>query len=346
MNIVLLSESTVTVPPLQGSYRRYVRNGQCRQPLQRPSTQIQQRITVSGFTVVQSARRGDPGVANQGNPGNVGQNSRSEAAMTVKLFAFTCGTVTGEFARLMECGEGDITVPIPVFLIEHPKGRALFGDGLHPDCQHDPVGRLGPRLAELFRIGFRPGEEVSARLEAIDRDPGKIDLVINSHFHFDQVGGNALLPNATMLVQRREWDAGMDPDTAARRGFNPRDFDLGHKLRLVDGEHDVFGDGSVMCLPTHGHTPGHQSLRLRLDGGEVVLAADACYFCQTLREHRLPRYMHDREAMMARLTGWRRWNAAGRASSSGTIPNSGKRCPKRRYPSHDAAVRSCSSSTT
>ena len=246
----------------------------------------------------------------------------------------------------MEGGEGDTTVPIPVFLIEHPKGRALFDTGLHPDCQHDPVGRLGPRLAELFRIGFRPGEEVSARLEAIDRDPGKIDLVINSHFHFDHVGGNALIPNATMLVQRREWDAGMDPDTAARRGFNPRDFDLGHKLRLVDGEHDVFGDGSVMCLPTHGHTPGHQSLRLRLDGGEVVLAADACYFCQTLREHRLPRYMHDREAMMARLTGWRRWNAAGRASSSGTIPNSGKRCPKRRYPSHDPAVRSCSSSTT
>ena len=75
-----------------------------------------------------------------------------------------------------------------------------------------------------------------------------------------------------------------------------RDFDLGHKLRLVDGEHDVFGDGSVVCLPTHGHTPGHQSLRLRLDHGEVVLAADACYFCQTLRERRLPR-----KAMLASL---------------------------------------------
>ena len=88
--------------------------------------------------------------------------------MTVKLYAFTCGTVTGEFAHLMEGGEGDITVPIPVFLIEHPKGRALFDTGLHPDCQHDPAGRLGPRLAGLFRIGFQPGEEVSARLEAVD----------------------------------------------------------------------------------------------------------------------------------------------------------------------------------
>ena len=120
--------------------------------------------------------------------------------MTVKLYAFTCGTVTGEFGRLMEGGEGDITLPVPVFLIEHPKGRALFDTGLHPNCQHDPARRLGPRLAGLFRIGFQPGEEVSARLEAIDRDPGTIDLVINSHFHFDHVGGNALIRNATMLV--------------------------------------------------------------------------------------------------------------------------------------------------
>ena len=93
--------------------------------------------------------------------------------MTVKLHAFTCGTLTGEFAHLMEGAEGDITVPVPVFLIEHPKGRALFDTGLHPDCQRDPVRRLGAGLAGLFRIGFRPGEEVSARLEAIDRVPAR-----------------------------------------------------------------------------------------------------------------------------------------------------------------------------
>lgn len=85
--------------------------------------------------------------------------------------------------------------------------------------------------------------------------------------------------------------------------LNPRDFDLGHKLRLVDGEHDVFGDGSVVCLPTHGHTPGHQSLRLRLRlaSGDTVLAADSCYFCRTLRERRLPRFAHDRDQMLVSL---------------------------------------------
>ncbi len=201
----------------------------------------------------------------------------------------------------MEGGEGEIDLPIPAYLIEHPKGAMLFDTGMHPDCQHDPAGRIGPRVAELFAFNYHPGEEVSARLTAIGRDPAKIDLVVNSHFHFDHVGGNALIPNATMVVQRREWEAGMDPDIAARRGFNRRDFDLGHKLRLLDGEHDVFGDGSVVCLPTSGHTPGHQSLKVRLASGEIVLAADSCYFCRTLRERRLPQNVADRAAMLASL---------------------------------------------
>jgi N-acyl homoserine lactone hydrolase len=252
--------------------------------------------------------------------------------MTINLYAFTCGTVTGEFAHLMEGGEGDITVPIPFFLVEHPKGRVLFDTGLHPDCQHDPARRLGPRLAALFPYRLSAGEEITARLEVIDRDPDKCDLIINSHFHFDHVGGNALIPNATMLVQRREWEAGMDPDIAARRGFNPRHFDLGHKSRLVDGEHDVCGDGSVVCLPTYGHTPGHQSLRLRLDHGEVVLAADACYFCQTLREGRLPRNMYDREAMLASLDRLEALEPSGASIFFGHDPEFWQTVPQAPFP--------------
>ena len=60
-------------------------------------------------------------------------------------------------------------------------------------------------------------------LEAIDRDPAKIAVIVNSHFHFDHVGGNALIPNAVMVVQKREWEAGMDAESAALRGFNRAD---------------------------------------------------------------------------------------------------------------------------
>ena len=221
--------------------------------------------------------------------------------MTLSVFALTCGHLEGELSYLMEGGEGRARLPIPAYLIEHPKGRVLFDAGMHADCQHDPAGRLGERLMSLFQFDYRPGEEVGARLRALGRDPARIDILINSHLHFDHVGGNAQIPNATMLVQRAEWEAGMDPDIAAKRGFDRRDFDLGHKLMLLDGEYDVFGDGSVVCLPTYGHTPGHQSLKLRLESGDIVLAADSCYFCRTLRERRLPRFAYDKEAMLVAL---------------------------------------------
>jgi N-acyl homoserine lactone hydrolase len=78
--------------------------------------------------------------------------------MTVKIFAFTCGTVTGEFGRLMVGGEGDITLPIPVFLIEHPKGRALFDTGLHPDCQHEPARRLARGLPGCSGSALSPAK--------------------------------------------------------------------------------------------------------------------------------------------------------------------------------------------
>jgi glyoxylase-like metal-dependent hydrolase (beta-lactamase superfamily II) len=222
--------------------------------------------------------------------------------MTVKLYAMTCGRLGGQFGHLMEGAEGTIDLPIPSFLIEHPKGRALYDTGMHPQLRIDPAARLSERVVKLFDFkGYGAEDDVKSRLESIDRDPGKIDFIINSHLHFDHVGGNELVPNATIVVQKREWQAAHDAETAAKVGFYKADIDHGHPVRQVEGEHDLFGDGSVVCIPTYGHTPGHQSLRVRTDRGEVVLTGDACYFCQTLRERRLPRFVFDRPAMLASL---------------------------------------------
>jgi N-acyl homoserine lactone hydrolase len=231
--------------------------------------------------------------------------------MTLRLYAMTCGHLTGKLGHMMEGGEGEVLLPIPAYLIEHPKGTIMFDTGMHPDCQDDPVERLGSRIPSLYQFNYRPGEEVSARLEAIGRDAADIDFIVNSHLHFDHVGGNAQIPNAVMVIQKAEWDAGMDPEIAALRGFDRKDFDLGHVVRKVEGEHDLFGDGSVVCLPTYGHTPGHQSLRLKLGSGDVVLAGDACYFCRTLRERRLPKFVHDRSQMLASLDRLAQLEAGG-----------------------------------
>jgi len=225
--------------------------------------------------------------------------------VSVRLFALTCGWLTGPAGGFLAGTTGRLRVPVPAFLIDHPRGQVLFDSGLHPDAGRDPEARLGP-AAQVFDVELRDGEDVGARLAGLGVDPAQIRFLITSHLHFDHTGGHASIPNARVVVQRLEWAAGHDADLMARNYYDARNYDLGHDVLAVDGEHDLFGDGRIVCLPTHGHTPGHQSLKLRLDsdhggpagGGEVVLAADACYFCRSLRERRLPPGAFDREGML------------------------------------------------
>ena len=218
----------------------------------------------------------------------------------MRLHAFTCGWLTGPRGLFLQGEHGKLRVPVPVFLVDHPRGRVLFDTGLHPQLQHDPRGRLGD-LADVFVPDYHRDEDVAARVRALDADPTAVAYVVLSHLHFDHAGGLGEIPNARVVVQRREWEAGQDAEAAAALSFHRHDYDYGHELLLVDGEHDLFGDGRVVCVPTHGHTPGHQSLRVRLDGGDVVLTADACYLRCTLEARHLPPLVYDRDQMLASL---------------------------------------------
>ncbi len=73
----------------------------------------------------------------------------------------------------------------------------------------------------------------------------------------------------------------------------PDDYVLGHDVQAINGLHDVFGDGTVVCVPTPGHTVGHQSLRVELDSGPVVLTGDCIYFDRMLDEMRVPEFGFD-----------------------------------------------------
>ena len=228
----------------------------------------------------------------------------------MRLHPLTCGWLSGPLGGFFAGETGRIRVPVLAWLVEHPKGTLLFDAGMHPEVATDPAARLGP-LAEVFDVDFAGDETVASRLRERGVDPARVDWLVTSHLHFDHAGGNAQLENARLLIQRREWEAGADPDLARRNGFDPRDYDLGHDLLQVDGEHDVFGDGSVVCLPTHGHTPGHQSLRVRVGGRDRILTSDACYARRTLEELALPGVLHDREQMLASLHRLRALRDAG-----------------------------------
>jgi glyoxylase-like metal-dependent hydrolase (beta-lactamase superfamily II) len=230
--------------------------------------------------------------------------------MSVRLYAMTCGWLTGRFGMFLEGEEGMIRIPVPCYLIEHPDGYALFDSGLHVHTQTDPAARLGG-AAKVFEVEFQPGEEIAARLERLDVDVARVRYLVNSHLHFDHTGGNEQVPNAQLVLQEREWAAGHDPDLMAANGYRAHDYDHGHDRHLVDGEHDLYGDGSVTLIPTYGHTPGHQSMKVRLPSGDVLLTGDACYLRRTLEEMRLPKVVHDREQMIASLNSIARLRDAG-----------------------------------
>jgi len=245
----------------------------------------------------------------------------------VELYAFTCGFLTIPHGILLEGMKGKITVPVPSYLIAHPNGRVLFDSGLNPQARTDPAGYMGPEGVKYAAFHFEPGEEIATRLAALSIAPEEVTQLVNSHLHYDHSGGNAQLPNAEVIVQLREWEHALDlPDDDP--GYRRRDFDTGQTVRKISGELDLFGDGTVTCIPTYGHTPGHQSLRVRTSRGEFVLCGDACYLKRTLDELHLPGVLSDREAMLAVLLRFRALQAAGTRILFGHDPEFWKTVPQ------------------
>ena len=120
--------------------------------------------------------------------------------------------------------------------------------------------------------------------------PSDIKFVAVSHTHPDHVGNVTLFPQSTLLVQKAEYDW---PSPLGPR-FKPE-----HPATKLDGDHDVFGDGSVVIIATPGHTPGHQSLLVKLRmTGAVLLSGDAVHF----KENRDNRQCHHRTLTRTRPT--------------------------------------------
>jgi glyoxylase-like metal-dependent hydrolase (beta-lactamase superfamily II) len=222
---------------------------------------------------------------------------------------------------------GFMTVPVPSYLIVHPKGRALFDTGLHENLSTDPVAHLGERVAGAFRFHLNGDDRIDVRLAAVNVVADRIDFVINSHLHYDHCGGNRRLSNAEIVLQRRELAHARDVKND--QGYALADWDTGQPMRAIDGEHDLFGDGSVVCFPTYGHTPGHQSLRVRTEkGGELVLCGDACYLKESLDRMHTPGVVFDREAMLDVFRRFREMQSRGMRIMYGHDPDFWKSVPQ------------------
>src|SRR4051812_20185390 len=96
----------------------------------------------------------------------------TKATDRMRVFAFSCGWLASDMGGFVAGASGRIKVPVPAFLIDHPKGRVLFDTGMHPAAGTDPDGRLG-RLSPMFDVFFDEDENVASRLAALDVDAGR-----------------------------------------------------------------------------------------------------------------------------------------------------------------------------
>ena len=198
-----------------------------------------------------------------------------------------------------------IWIPVPAFLIEHPSaGPILVDTGMHPTIAEDPKENLGAFGARTYELRMSPDQALREQVKAHGVDPDAIKTVVMTHLHLDHASGVSEFPAATFVVDAKEWEAATKGGVL--KGYHHNHFDHDYDWRLVDYEgddvsshetfgrsFDLFGDGSVRLLSTPGHTHGHQSVLLRLSGGEALLTGDATYTLAGLDAGTLPLIVAD-----------------------------------------------------
>jgi N-acyl homoserine lactone hydrolase len=197
-------------------------------------------------------------------------------------------------------------VPIPAYLVEHPgAGPVLIDTGLPRAVAEDGARALGRAFAAAYTIDMEPQWAVVEQLRARGVDPMDVSVVVMTHLHYDHAGAVADFPRATFVVDAAEWRAARSGGFT--KGYSHKLIDHPFAWREIDFDDphvssfasfgrtvDLFGDGSVRLLSTPGHTPGHMSLLLRLEGEhELLLTADAAYARRTIDEQLVPVFVDD-----------------------------------------------------
>lgn len=219
----------------------------------------------------------------------------------MRLYAFHCGGEMVPMSVISPFAENPgemIEIPYFFYLVQHEQGNVLFDSGTHPSLADRPEERLGP-VAELIEIKMEPTDGVVDHLAKVGLSPDDIDLVIQSHLHYDHAGGLEFFPDSLpVMVQEEEFNFAFDPPVYQKDMYVAADFDKVINWKKISGEEDVFGDGKIVAFPTPGHSRGHQSLLVRLEEQPVILVADAAYARESIDEQILPGVLWSPDAMV------------------------------------------------
>ncbi len=206
---------------------------------------------------------------------------------------------------ILNCGEGhsgdesrwspgvNVGVPRDVsdncYLIHHTSGWFLWDTGILDAIADKPEGSGDPST-----ILWKRPKKLATQLAELGVKPDDIKAMAVSHTHPDHVGNVEMFPNAMIYVQKAEYDW---PLPLGLGRFKPE-----HPVTKLEGDKDIFGDGSMTLISTPGHTPGHQSLLVKLPKtGAILLSGDAVHFKTNWDNRRIPAGNTDKDQTVASM---------------------------------------------
>ena len=199
------------------------------------------------------------------------------------LYAFYCGSTLSDKGPLTyHVDQGKIIeVHFAAFLIKTDEGNVLFDSGI----DHEDIPYL---LTTGRKLNIKKNDFLLTRLNEVGVSPEQIDLIVQSHLHWDHSGLLKYFPKAQIIIQREEYSYALQPPSFAEHYYRRRNYDSPNlKWRLIDGD-EVIMPG-VVVVSTPGHTPGHQSLLVELpESGTILLTGDCANLSENLEKMIIP----------------------------------------------------------
>ncbi len=217
-------------------------------------------------------------------------------AQDIKLYVFSSGALTIGKGVLQNGAPmtPEIQVPVGFFVVMHPKGNVLFDTGNNDRIITDP-SYWGAAFQALKPVNT-PDVAIDTQLQKIGLKPDDVKYVVVSHLHLDHGGNVAKFPNSTIVVQKSEIQNAFWPEPGTGGPYMIGDVmplrspntDMPNAVKMVqlEGDLDIFGDGTVVVKRWVGHTPGSQMMMVRLKNkGPVILTGDNVYFRENVEKN-------------------------------------------------------------
>jgi N-acyl homoserine lactone hydrolase len=176
------------------------------------------------------------------------------------------------------------------YLFQHERGTLLWETGVPDSIIEHKDGLTAPSGAIVW---FRD-KTLKDQLENLGVKPDDVTYVAISHAHGDHIGNAKLFAKSSILMQKLEYEFAMNT--------TPKPFKDNQKVEMLSGDRDVFGDGSLIIVSTPGHTPGHQSLLVKLPKtGALILTGDLVHFQYMWVSKVVPPFNFNKEQSLASI---------------------------------------------